>query len=173
MAQNKNQEFEPKIIAFLCNWCSYAAADLAGSSRQQYPTNVRAVRIPCTGRLNPLIIIKALKQGADGILVSGCHPGDCHYIDGNYYARRRFIMLKEMLQYAGVEPERLNFTWCSAAEGRRFAQVVRKVVDQVRAVGPWTGYLAEELMPAGMLELGNPGSIGLEQGGVSHEEQYL
>lgn len=141
--QNQQKEFDPKIIAFLCNWCSYAAADLAGSSRLQYPSNIRTIRIPCTGRLNPLLVIKALNKGADGILVSGCHPGDCHYIDGNYYARRRFIMLKELLEFSGVEPERLNFTWCSAAEGRRFAEIVRKVVDRVESVGPWQGFLSE------------------------------
>ena len=139
--EKNDEQFEPKIVAFLCNWCSYAAADLAGSSRLQYPSNIRAVRIPCTGRLNPLLVIKTLEKGADGILVSGCHPGDCHYIDGNYYARRRFTMLKEMLEFAGIEPERLNFTWCSAAEGRRFADIVRRVVDRVESVGPWNGFV--------------------------------
>ena len=148
--QNQQKEFDPKIIAFLCNWCSYAAADLAGSSRLQYPSNIRTIRIPCTGRLNPLLVIKALNKGADGILVSGCHPGDCHYIDGNYYARRRFIMLKELLEFSGVEPERLNFTWCSAAEGRRFAEIVRKVVDRVESVGPWQGFLSEPDIAAGI-----------------------
>ncbi len=141
--QAQQKEFDPKIIAFLCNWCSYAAADLAGSSRLQYPSNIRTIRIPCTGRLNPLLVIKALNKGADGILVSGCHPGDCHYIDGNYYARRRFTMLKDLLEFSGVEPERLNFTWCSAAEGRRFAEIVRKVVERVESVGPWQGFLSE------------------------------
>lgn len=149
-AQNKEEEFEPKIIAFLCNWCSYAAADLAGSSRLQYPSNIRTIRIPCTGRLNPLLVIKALDRGADGILVSGCHPGDCHYIDGNYYARRRFTMLKELLEFSGVEPERLNFTWCSAAEGRRFAKIVKQVVDRVESVGPWRGFLTEPGFADGM-----------------------
>ncbi len=139
--QVDKEEFEPKIVSFLCNWCSYAAADLAGSSRLQYPSNIRTVRIPCTGRMNPLLIIKALEKGADGILVSGCHPGDCHYIDGNYYARRRFTMLKEMLEFAGVEPERLNFTWCSAAEGKRFAEIVTRVVDRVKSVGAWDGFI--------------------------------
>ncbi|SDL19835.1 hydrogenase iron-sulfur subunit [Halarsenatibacter silvermanii] len=139
--QKDREEFEPKIVSFLCNWCSYAAADLAGSSRLQYPSNIRTVRIPCTGRINPLLIIKTLEKGADGILVSGCHPGDCHYIDGNYYARRRFTMLKEMLEFAGVEPERLNFTWCSAAEGKRFAEIVTRVVDRVKSVGAWEGFI--------------------------------
>ncbi len=173
MPANEKEEFEPKIIAYLCNWCSYAAADLAGSSRLQYPTNIRAVRIPCTGRLNPLMIIKTLKKGADGILVSGCHPGDCHYIDGNYYARRRFIMLKELLEYSGVESERLNFTWCSAAEGRRFANVVTQVVDRVKSVGPWEGYLDQESIKKLEQETGNPGStiVGSEGGVV--DEQFL
>ena len=148
--QAQQKEFDPKIIAFLCNWCSYAAADLAGSSRLQYPSNIRTIRIPCTGRLNPLLVIKALNKGADGILVSGCHPGDCHYIDGIYYARRRFTMLKDLLEFSGVEPERLNFTWCSAAEGRRFAEIVRKVVDRVESVGPWQGFLSEPDIAAGI-----------------------
>ena len=143
--QENEQQFEPKIIAFLCNWCSYAAADLAGSSRLQYPTNIRTVRIPCSSRINPLLIIKTFKKGADGVLVSGCHPGDCHYIDGNYYARRRFTMLKELLEFSGVEPERLNFTWCSAAEGRRFAEIVHRVVDRVKSVGPWTGFIEQDM----------------------------
>lgn len=136
-------QFEPKILAFLCNWCSYAAADLAGSSRIQYPANIRVVRVPCSGRIDPLLIIKAFNQGADGVLVSGCHPGDCHYIDGNYYARRRFIMLKELMNFAGIEQERVNFTWCSAAEGKRFAGIVEKVVTGIKKVGPWKGFDSE------------------------------
>ncbi len=132
--------FEPKIIAFLCNWCTYAAADLAGSSRIQYPHNVRVVRVPCSGRIDPFLLIKALNSGADGILVSGCHPGDCHYLNGNYYARRRLVMFQELLIFAGVEEERLNFTWCSAAEGKRFAEIVEDVVEQVKKVGPWKGF---------------------------------
>ncbi len=139
--ESTNDQFDPKIVAFLCNWCTYAAADLAGSSRLQYPPNIRTVRIPCTGRLNPLLLIKTFEKGADGVLVSGCHPGDCHYIDGNFYARRRFTMLKEMLQFIGVEEERLNFTWCSAAEGRRFADIVKRVVDRVKDAGPWSGFV--------------------------------
>ncbi len=137
---NENNEFEPKIAAFLCTWCSYAAADLAGSSRIQYPPNIRVVRVPCTGRMDPFLIIKAFNMGADGILVSGCHPGDCHFLDGNLYARRRFVMLNEMMQYAGVEAERMNFTWCSASEGKRFAGVVEDAVENVKKVGPWQGF---------------------------------
>ena len=133
----KNSEkWEPKIIAFLCNWCSYAGADLAGTSRLQYPPNVRIIRLPCSGRINPLYIIKAISEGVDGVLVSGCHPGDCHYLTGNLYARRRFVMLKRLLTTAGIEPERLHFTWVSASEGIRFADVVRQVTDSVRKAGP-------------------------------------
>jgi coenzyme F420-reducing hydrogenase delta subunit len=138
-----NPDYEPKIIAYLCTWCSYAAADLAGSSRTQYPPNIRVVRVPCTGRLDPLLIIKAFNFGADGILISGCHPGDCHYLDGNLYARRRFVMLNELLKYAGVEAERLNFTWWSASEGKRFASVVEKTVKRVKSVGPWMGFTGQ------------------------------
>ena len=129
-------DWEPKIIAFLCNWCSYAGADLAGISRIQYPPNVRIVRLPCSGRVNPLYIIKSLQHGADGVLVSGCHPGDCHYISGNYYARRRFALLKNLLEFVGVEPGRVNFSWVSAAEGEKFSQVVKDVVETVKALGP-------------------------------------
>ena len=109
-------DWEPKIVAFLCNWCSYAGADLAGISRLQYPANVRIIRVPCSGRLDPFYVIKALQHGADGVLVSGCHPGDCHYISGNYVARRRFAVLKRLLEYVGIEPGRVQFTWISAAE---------------------------------------------------------
>ena len=128
--------WEPKVVAFLCNWCSYAGADLAGVSRIQYPPNVRIVRVPCSGRINPAFLLRALQNGADAVLVSGCHPGDCHYIRGNLVARRKFALLKELLQYAGIEPERVQFTWVSASEGGRFAAIVEKVVEQVRKLGP-------------------------------------
>ncbi len=128
--------WEPQIVAFLCNWCSYAGADLAGVSRIQYPPNVRVIRVPCSGRINPLFIVKALQAGADGVLVSGCHPGDCHYISGNLYARRKFALLKSLLEYVGIEPQRVHFSWVSAAEGPRFAEIVGKVVDSVRSLGP-------------------------------------
>ena len=128
--------WEPRIVAFLCNWCSYAGADLAGVSRIQYPPNVRVIRVPCSGRINPLFVIKALQTGADGVLVSGCHPGDCHYISGNLYARRKFALLKSLLEYVGIEPERVQFSWVSAAEGVRFAEILEKVIDAVREVGP-------------------------------------
>ena len=135
--------WEPKIIAFLCNWCSYAGADLAGISRIQYPPNVRIVRVPCSGRVNPLYLIKALQHGADGVLVSGCHPGDCHYTSGNYYARRRFSLLKNVLESMGIQPGRVNFSWVSAAEGAKFSQVITDVVESVRALGPATQLVRE------------------------------
>lgn len=134
---NPNQnDFQPRIVAFLCNWCSYAGADLAGISRIQYPPSIRVVRVPCSGRVDPFFILKALQNGADGVLVSGCHPGDCHYLTGNYVARRRFAVLNDLLEMAGIEPGRVSFSWVSAAEGERFAAVVREVTDKVRSLGP-------------------------------------
>jgi F420-non-reducing hydrogenase iron-sulfur subunit len=130
------RQWEPVILAFLCNWCSYAGADLAGTSRIQYPPNIRVIRVPCSGRVNPLYILKALQEGVDGVLVSGCHPGDCHYQTGNYFARRRFVLLKRYLEYLGLEEGRVQFSWVSAAEGGKFADVVRKVTDRVRQLGP-------------------------------------
>ena len=129
-------EWEPRILAFLCNWCSYAGADLAGVSRIQYPPNLRIIRVPCSGRVNPLFLLRGLQNGADGVLVSGCHPGDCHYLSGNLAARRKFTLVRELLNYAGIEPERVQFTWVSASEGGRFAAIVQKVVEQVRKLGP-------------------------------------
>ena len=128
--------WEPKIVAFLCHWCSYAGADLAGVSRMQYPPNIRVIRVPRSGAINPLYILKALREGADGVLVSGCHPGDCHYISGNYYARRKFFLLKELLMWAGVEADRIHFSWVSASEGQKFSEVVTEVVDSVKLLGP-------------------------------------
>jgi heterodisulfide reductase subunit A len=135
-ATNTEKTWEPKILAFLCNWCSYAGADLAGISRMQYPPNIRVVRVPCSGRVNPYFIIKALQRGWDGVLVSGCHPGDCHYISGNLVARRRFAVLMDLLKYFGIEPERISFSWVSAAEGEKFANVVKDVVEKVKILGP-------------------------------------
>jgi F420-non-reducing hydrogenase iron-sulfur subunit len=128
--------WKPKIVAFLCNWCSYAGADLAGISRLQYPPNVRIVRLPCSGRINPLYIFKALQEGADGVLVSGCHPGDCHYISGNLVARRKFAMMKRLLEYVGFEAGRVQFSWVSAAEGQRFADLITEVTETVKNLGP-------------------------------------
>ncbi len=134
--ENTSSSWEPKIVAFLCNWCSYAGADLAGVSRFQYPPSIRIVRVPCSGRVSANMILDALKAGADGVLVSGCHPGDCHYISGNLYARRRFALLKRLLEFVGVEADRVNFSWISASEGEQFAQVAKEVTERVRALGP-------------------------------------
>jgi len=136
--QTKQTTWEPKIIAFLCNWCSYAGADLAGVSWFQYPPNIRIVRVPCSGRVSENMILSAMKSGADGIQVSGCHPGDCHNISGNYFARRRFALLGNLLEFVGIEPGRVSFTWVSASEGEQFAEVVRGVTEKVRGLGPAT-----------------------------------
>ena len=133
---SKVKSWQPKIIAFLCNWCSYAGADLAGISRLQYPPNVRVIRVPCSGRMNPLYIIRALQHGVDGVLISGCHPGDCHYITGNYHARRKFAIINSLLQYVGLEPGRVHFSWVSASEGGKFAEVIKEVTEEVKKLGP-------------------------------------
>jgi F420-non-reducing hydrogenase iron-sulfur subunit len=135
---DKAKNWEPKILAFLCSWCSYAGADLAGVSRLQYPTNIRVVKVPCSGRINPIYIIKALQQGWDGVLVSGCHPGDCHYLSGNYYARRRFAVLNSLLKYIGIEEGRVHFAWISAGEGEKFARIAKQVTEAVQKIGPAT-----------------------------------
>lgn len=136
----KNANFEPKIVAFLCNWCSYAGADLAGSSRMKYPPNIRVIRVPCSGRVNPLFVLKCLTKGIDGILVSGCHIGDCHYSEGNYYARRKFLIIKRLFDYLGIDQRRFHMSWISAAEGEKFSQVVKDVVEEVRKAGPNTEF---------------------------------
>ena len=128
--------FEPKIVGFLCNWCSYAGADLAGVSRIQYPPSLRIVRVMCSGRIDPVFILEAFKSGADGVLVAGCHPGDCHYLSGNYKAERRVLILKSLLEQLGLEPERLRLEWVSAAEGDRFATVVKVMTEEIKNLGP-------------------------------------
>ena len=128
--------FEPKIVAFCCNWCSYAGADLAGTSRIQYSPNIRVIRVMCSGRVNPLFVIKALSIGADGVLVLGCHPGDCHYIEGNYKTMRRIPLLKKMLKQLGIEEERVRLEWVSASEGARFAEVTNGFTQTIRNLGP-------------------------------------
>jgi F420-non-reducing hydrogenase iron-sulfur subunit len=131
------EEFEPRIIGFLCNWCSYAGADLAGVSRIQYPTNIRIIRVMCSGRIDPVFVLEAFKDGADGVLIAGCHlPSDCHYIDGNSKALKRTAMLKKILQDFGIEPERLRLEWISASEGDRFAALVREMVTEMKKLGP-------------------------------------
>jgi len=129
-------DWEPKIVAFLCNWCSYGAADLAGINRLQYPTNIKVIRIPCTGRMSPKFILAAFGKGADGVWVSGCHPGDCHYMEGNYYARRKFTLFKNLIEHIGIEPGRLHFSWISSAEGTRFAEIANEVTKTVKDLGP-------------------------------------
>lgn len=143
-----NETWEPKILAIVCTWCTYAGADLAGISRIQYPSNVRIVRVPCTGRINPFFLVKALQEGADGVLVSGCHPGECHYLTGNLSARRKFSMLKSFLNYVGVEGDRTMFTWVSASEGDRFAQVIQGVTEAVKGLGPATKLVKRAGEPA-------------------------
>jgi F420-non-reducing hydrogenase iron-sulfur subunit len=128
--------FEPRIIGFLCNWCTYAGADLAGTSRIQYPPNIRIIRMMCSGSLDPTYVLKVLLEGADGVLIGGCNPGECHYISGNLKARRRVAILKSVLQDAGLEPERVWLRWISASEGAYFAETVQEMVDHIRALGP-------------------------------------
>ena len=125
----------PLIIGFLCNWCSYAGADMAGTSRQAYPSNIRILRVPCSGRVDPLLIVKCFEEGADAVLVAGCHPGDCHYIEGNYYGRRRFALLRELLDFMGIEKERFRIEWVSASEGKRFAKIVSEFTEDITKLG--------------------------------------
>lgn len=134
--KNNQQNWQPKIVGFLCNWCSYAGADLAGGSRLKYPANIRIIRVTCSCRMNPLFVLKALENGVDGVLLSGCHPGDCHYTEGNYYARRRFAVFKKLLEFIGIDPRRFHVSWVSASEDKKWAEIVSKVVEDVKAAGP-------------------------------------
>jgi len=145
---NESTQFEPKIIAYVCNWCTYLGADLAGTARMQYPPNVRIIKLPCTGRIDFNLIVKAFEVGADGIIVSGCHPGDCHYTSGNYHARRRWILFRELLDLIGFDLDRINFAWISAAEGKKFQQIVTEVTEKTREMGPYS-----ELYTTGPVEL--------------------
>lgn len=130
------ETFEPVIIGFCCNWCSYAGADLAGVSRQQYPPNLRIIRVMCSGMVHPSLVIDALTKGADGVLICGCHPGDCHYLEGNLKAENRKEAIELLLEDFGIEPERFRLEWVSASEGPRFAELVREMTETVRALGP-------------------------------------
>lgn len=130
------EPWEPTLVGFLCNWCSFAGADMAGTSRISYPPALRIIRVPCTGRVDPLFVAKAFQQGADGVLVAGCHPGDCHYAEGNYHMRRRYAMLRELLDFLGIARERFRLEWVSASEGSKFARVVSEFTAAVRALGP-------------------------------------
>jgi len=131
-----SEDFEPRIIAFLCNWCTYTGADLAGTSRIQYPPNIRVIRLMCSGGLDPVYVLKALLEGADGVLIGGCHPGDCHYQSGNYKARRRVAILKSILEQMGMDPDRVWLRWISASEGQYFADTVTEMVEFIKKKGP-------------------------------------
>jgi coenzyme F420-reducing hydrogenase delta subunit len=131
------EEFEPKIVAFLCKWCSSAGSDLAGVSRMEYPANVIPIQV-CSGSVSPLYIFEAFNRGADGVLVSGCHPGDCHYIKGNMYARRKLLLVKKLLEHLGLEPQRFRMSWVSAAEGQKYTQVIKELVKELKPLGPQT-----------------------------------
>ena len=136
----QEKKFEPKIAAFVCNWCTYTGADLAGTSRLKYAPNIKMIRVPCTGRIDPVFIIKAFEKGADGVLISGCHPNDCHYNTGNFHARRRWIFFRELLDFMGIDSTRLHFSWVSASEGKKFVDVVTEVVEKVREQGKFEKY---------------------------------
>lgn len=129
-------EFEPNIVAFLCNWCSYAGADLTGTTRTHYPPTVKVIRVMCTGRVNPLFVAQVLRKGADGVLISGCHPGECHYMKGNFLARRRFLVMKNLLEFIGIDPQRIRMSWVSASEGKKFADVITEVTEEIKKLGP-------------------------------------
>ena len=135
-AKQSAQEYEPRILAFLCNWCSYAGADLAGVGRLQLPPTFRVIRVMCSSRVDPLFVLRAYLRGADGVLLGGCHPGDCHYQRGNYFARRRFAAVKRMLEELGLEPDRLRLSWVSASEGQRFREVVTEFTNHLKKLGP-------------------------------------
>lgn len=146
-------EFEPRIVAFVCNWCTYAGADLTGTSRIKYAPNVRIIRLPCTGRIDFMLVLQALGQGADGVIVSGCHPNDCHYTSGNFHARRRWVLLRRMLDVLGVDLRRIHFSWVSAAEGAKWAQVVNDVVAQIRELGPYAEFPKRLTLQLDVLQL--------------------
>jgi len=129
-------EFEPNIVAFLCNWCSYAGADLTGTTRTHYPPTVKVIRVMCTGRVNPIFVAQVLRSGADGVLISGCHPGECHYMKGNFLARRRFLIMKNLLEFIGIDPQRIRMSWVSASEGKKFADVITEVTEDIKKLGP-------------------------------------
>ncbi|MBR6385654.1 MAG: hydrogenase iron-sulfur subunit [Ruminococcus sp.] len=131
-----NNNFEPVIVAFCCNWCSYAGADLSGTNRLNYPTNVKIIRVPCSCRVNPMFILRAFQKGADGVIICGCHPGDCHYTSGNYFTRRRITLLYSMLDFLGIERNRTRLEWVSAAEGAKFAATMQQFTEDVKKLGP-------------------------------------
>lgn len=134
------KNWNPKIVAFVCNWCTYAGADLAGTSRLKYDASIRVLRVPCTGRIDTLFIVKAYEQGADCVLVSGCHPGDCHYDAGNYHARRRWTIFRELMSFLGIDDRRLQFSSVSAAEGVKWAKLINGLVEEIKSKGPFKEY---------------------------------
>lgn len=136
VAEGKENGFEPRIVAFFCNWCTYTAADLAGTSRMTYAPNIRVVRLMCSGRLDPQFVLTAFRRGADGVLIGGCHPGDCHYQEGNYRALKRYILLKRLIKLMGIEEERLRLEWISASEGDKVQRVCNEMTEQIRELGP-------------------------------------
>jgi len=135
--EDREPAFEPRITAFVCNWCTYTGADLAGTSRLQMSPHVRIIRLPCTGRIDPLFVMKAFERGADGVIVSGCHPADCHYGEGNYHARRRFALFRDLIELVGVDPRRVVFSWVSASEGSKWRDVVNDATETIRQLGPF------------------------------------
>ncbi len=143
------------MIAFLCNWCSYAGADLAGTSRTQYPPNIRVIRVMCSARISPSLVLKALLEGVDGVLLSGCHIGDCHYLKGNYSARRRYATFVNLLQYLGADADRFQMSWVSASEGQKFGQVVTDFVERVKQLGPPNKLVLHDALEK-LLEDGHP-----------------
>lgn len=138
-------QWTPKIVGFLCQWCSYAGADLAGSTRTNYPSSIQIIRVPCTSRISPQFIMKALTRGLDGVLISGCHPGACHYVDGNLRARRRFLVLRHLLEFMGVAPQRLQMSWVSASEGHKWIDIVKQVTQDIIVLGPNNMFVKESL----------------------------
>ena len=146
-------QYEPKIIAFVCNWCTYAGADLAGTSRLKYSSNVRLERFPCTGRIDFMLLLKAFANGADGVIVSGCHPNDCHYTSGNFHARRRWMVFERLLDFVGFDKRRITFSWVSAAEGAKWASLVNEVCTDIKKLGPFNEY--EKLAVIGVSEVGD------------------
>lgn len=136
----KKEVWTPRIIAYVCNWCTYGGADLAGTSRKTYDSSVRVIKLPCTGRIDPLFLLKAFERGADSILVSGCHPGDCHYNTGNYHSRRRWTAFRDLLEFSGIDMRRIHFSWISAAEAVKWVDVVNDVSEKTKELGPYTEF---------------------------------
>ena len=147
-----DQIWEPRIVAFVCNWCTYTGADLAGTSRLKQQANARLIRLPCTGRIDPVFLLRAFQEGADGVLVSGCHPGDCHYNLGNFHARRRWIFFRQLLDFVGVDDKRLHFSWVSASEGKKWVDVVNEVINTVREQGPFLEFENLQVYKAPVVE---------------------